>query len=185
MAGSRFLRDRHKPEMARKNTRGGAPGAGSEPAHPLMTPRVVPGIAFGRCAIRAGRQGSGARPTQVRQGKALALPGAGAKEEPSSRHANGDGVWDFGAQKASKPPDTHFVLGIRWPQARPPSDKGFLPKTRKTCPAPGEKWPKPAPSRPARGRLWNAARPKPARPRLVGGSPHLGCSSPNSPEGWR
>lgn len=34
-------------------------------------------------------------------------------EEPSSRHAKGEGVWDFSAQKALKPQETHFFLGYR------------------------------------------------------------------------
>ena len=36
---------------------------------------------------------------------------AESEEEPSSRHANGDGVWDVGVQKTSKPQDMHFVMG--------------------------------------------------------------------------
>lgn len=91
------------------NTLGWCPRGQVQTSAPSDDAKGSPREAFGLCVIRAGRQGWGARPTGMCEG--TRCQGTNSKEEPSSGHANGDGVWDFDAQKASKPPDTHFVLG--------------------------------------------------------------------------
>ena len=54
----------------------------------------------------ARRRGNAAREEQSLH------PGAGPTGESSSRQVKDGKAWDFGAQKALKPPDTRLALGI-------------------------------------------------------------------------